>query len=448
MAFDHDQFAAGVSAAAGIVCQLEADLNQATTGFVARDATLRALDFGVGSGRVMAGIDAARAAVAAGVDVLARTLLEPLFIEKMRQLVGKSFAIESDEFWDEIYAYDVANSKAVTSRNWTRYAVVAGGPENHTNKGGGTCYRLLLDEHNLALQGGDPGVIEVKCNGAAAVGGGARERWRTRWRAQYRATASDAIARYSSPRRVEPVEFDELWPDPGGIVGNPSFDAGSAGDLAAAPSPWEVVTGTITNHDLDGTVYFRQDGRATPLSLKIVGEDLRLKQQLAKLGKSLPRRVPLIRAIAYDRETGSYSGTLYLYTGAEATSVALSAQTGWNWLVSAMEDGCWWLGGQEQDNPLIEVFSDRTGGDLRVDTLIVKQMTHFDGTYLGVLGAAGAGSGGATPDDFQLDDVFTFTDSETAGGYIQKAIWYAFQRYVRHAGSPSGYTEPTLGTFA
>ncbi|KAF0137114.1 MAG: hypothetical protein FD152_680 [Xanthobacteraceae bacterium] len=434
MAFTDANFAAGIQHAAGIVCQLEKDLSVASTGFIARDAAIRALDLGVGSGRIISGLDSARAAVNAGLGVLARTLIEPLLSEKLQVLVGKPGSLDDEQAWDDLYAYDVTNSKAVLSRTWTRGAVDAGGPEDYTNAGAGTCYRLLVDKHSQALQGGDPGVIEVKC--VSALGAGT-SRYRTKWRAQYRAPARDAMARYSSPRRVEPVEFAELYPVETYLT-NPSFDSGSAAALTAAPSGWEVVTGTITNHSLNGTYYLRKDGQATPLSMKAAGEDLRLAQTLAITGKVLPRSKPLIRALGYNRETGTWSGTLYLYTGAEATSVVLAAQTGWQWLVSAMEDGCWWQGGQEEDNPQIEFFADRTAGDLYLDAFIIQAMAGFAEQWFAVLGSP-------TADDFHIDDVFTFTDSEVAGGYIQKAVCYGFPgRQLRHAGAPSGYTEPTI----
>jgi hypothetical protein len=101
-----------------------------------------------------------------------------------------------------------------------------------------------------------------------------------------------------------------------------------------------------------------------------------------------------------------------------------------------MEDGCWWDGGQEEDEPKIELFSDWTSGDLYVDTFICEPFASFDGHWLAILGSAPA-------DDFQLDDVFTFTDSEVAGAYIAKTIWYAFSRYLPH-GVVLPIEEPTI----
>lgn len=442
MAFDHACFATLLGHMSGIVCQLEKDPSTASTGLIARHAAIQTAVDGVGAGRILAGVDTVRTAIAAGVQAAAKAMLVPLFREYLHVVVGKrGLEPTTDEGWDAIRAHFITNSYLVTTRNWTRGNVDAGGPENHTNAGSGTCYRLLVDRDNQAIQGGEPGIIEVKCIGAYGAAGdyAATKRYQTRWRAQYRTPASDALARYSAPRYVAPVEFDEMWPK-AGYLKNPGFDVGSPGDLSGAPTDWTVETGTATAHDLNGTYYLRKDNEVTPLSLKIVGADFRLSQIVGYRGRTpISRRKPLFRAIARNRETGSYEGTLYLYTGAEATSIALAAQTGWDWLVAAMEDGCWWDGGQEEDEPKIELFSDWTSGDLYVDSFIVSEFAEFDGHFLAVLG-------GATGDDFQLDDVFTFTDSEAAVGYIQRAICYAFDgRYLPHNTSGAGLiAEPTI----
>jgi len=424
MAFDHSAFSTLLGHACGMIEQFEKNQSVASTGFLARYAAYQAAVDGYQSDELAKSVRGYRGNLSS-VAGLARSLLEPLFLAYLNEVVGKPATRIDDAAFDDVIQHFITSNYTVKRRAFTRGAVALGGG----NVGSGTVYRLLTDDRGNAIESSDPGVVEVKCTRMLGEG---IERYRSQFSIRHQAPSDDLLDRRVSPRSTAST-LTEMYPSEE-LVLNPSFDQGVAGTLSAAPTGWTMSTGTPANNALDGTNYHRQDGRGvTPLAFR-ANETLVIEQALTTTGKRFSWDRPVFAALAYNRQVGSYVGDLSFDVGAQQTTVALAAQTGWNWLVKAMDVNCW-LRAFKEDDPKIHINVTRSSGYLLLDTFICRTMSRFDGGWYPVLGNV---------DDFHRDDVATFTDTIATDTVIQKCVHYAFGRHLPHAVA-STVADPTIG---
>lgn len=430
MAFDHTAFVTLLQYACGAIRQFEYNQNAATYGFLARYASFQSNVTGYDAKKVLDGFEKMRKALGT-VGAMARTVLEPLVLQYMNEVVGKPYAQVNQACWDDFVQHFVDNSYTVNRRNFSRGSAAA----DVSNQWSGTGYRLTTDDRGNAIESSDPGVVEAKC--INMVGQSGVQRYQSQWTVRHRNPADDVLDRYNSP--ITPAaSATEMWPDEEYVI-NPSFDTGVAGTLAAAPSGWEFDTGTASNNALDGTNYFRKDNGKTPLALR-ANETIVLSQYLATTKKSFNWYKPVFAALAFNNEVGSFVGTLSFDICGQNTSVAISAQTGWNWLVKARDENCW-MRQFKEDNPAISINVTRTSGYLLLDTFIVRSFDMFDNTGIALLG------GDSTVDDAHKEDEITWTDTIASEGVVQRCFHLAFRRHLPPSGSPT-ITDPSIGAYA
>ncbi len=213
---------------------------------------------------------------------------------------------------------------------------------------------------------------------------------------------------------------------------NPSFHRYTAsavgiGNMTALTN-WTLASGSIANAGVLTSSYYRQgpdEDTATSLAMQA---NMKWTQALSLKSTVLDRSKPYIWQIAYNRQVGSGAMDLTLKIGSNATAtVTLAAQPGWNVLRATLNQNLW-PDNFEEDAMDIEIeVSNYSSGYVIVDDLLFAPMEVFDNSWYAVFGGATA---------FLLDDVFTWTDTET-GAKIQRWLHRAFNFYLPHDASPT-----------
>ena len=364
-------------------------------------------------------------------SAIARAAQRPFLKQYCKTVIGRGNLSNDQDMLDELYDYMMDNALRVQSRVPLYNTPVAG-----TNTGNGQIIRLTRDERNQNIE----------------------SFWRENKRARCiadRSTGTD-IGRELFQFVGQTPEPDELRRSGSGlqstVVGLTTDDSlidnaswSSFGGTAAAPTSitsWtSSTTVNSTNYSFDATNYFRaapSDGTTSyALNAKVT---TLLSQAISIRGTKLREDVPYLLAVAWNRAVGSASGTLVLRMGQANTSVAVSAQTGWNvTLVPSPIGQSAWYRQFQQNDVSIDVQWTRTGGELLIDDVLFVPGTLFDGHWYWIIPNSAASNL-----QFRVNDSFTWGDAVTATtGKIQTWIWRAWNRHLPSSnGSAITWSDP------
>jgi hypothetical protein len=347
----------------------------------------------------------------------------PLWIEYAKQISTGAPETDIQSALTRIYDHYAANSKRVTSRQFTFGSVTAGG----SNAGTGTINRLTKDERNFDIENTTADIKTLNCISDASSGADQHEEV---FEILGAAPEPDLLKITGSGKRgtVRALSARDS------LLSNSSFSSRTGTDVApTAITDWTVTT-DIANFQLDATNYYRGfPGDSTPRAVLFETND-KLTQAFTVRNIQLNPNTPIYAQLAYNRQVFAGDGTLTFTVGNVSANVVLAAQTGWNILRIAIGQNNWHRQIDKQ-NPVVSIeLSGNTTGDVLVDDVIVAPYTPFDGLWY-------AAVGGATP--FLRNDTFSFTDTEV-GAILQHWLWRSYGRYLPHStGGSVTFSEPS-----
>jgi len=300
----------------------------------------------------------------------------------------------------DLYDYFVANSRTVKSREMTFGSPTAGG----SNAGSGTLQRVTKDADGNDIEGADTDEFTATCIGAEGAGAVEHaEQFVIQGTAPGVAPADGGVAA-SNVLTASNANTTQT------TLANPSFDnltpttVGSA--LTALPS-WTVSD--FADIVVSDDTFRGAQGVTAPRAIRLntnrtISQDLR----------SVTRTTPYLVRVAWMRKD-SADGTLKIKVGGIEKTVDVSTGTNdvWNILYIDRDDDAW-PSNWSNVTPTLELsLASNTTGGVVLDDVVVEQMTRHAGTWWKV-------DGGATP--FEIDDVFTMTDSEGTAAVIQNEL--------------------------
>ena len=369
---------------------------------------------GVATGGDVPALSAALAALrVASVGVLGKgpSVVAPILASYARVLSTNAPKTDSASALKAIYDRWMVSGDRITSRQWTRGAASAGG----SNVGDGTIRRLTLDERGQNIE---TGVSEIKTFTCTKDQNNGVEKHEEVFRVTGTTAAPDAmtVAGSGLDTTIQCISAGKS------LLTNPSFSTYSG--TTSAPTDingWTPIS-SINNFDIDTTNYYRgYPGDTTPASLIFQAND-RITQRMSLRRTNVDLTQPYWLQIAYNRQIGGTDGVLHLYLGSQSTTVALSAQTGWNLLYMPIDQNLFYRNfGADSLDVEIELTGATTFG-LRVDDVLFVPWQKIDTTWWLAIGgstAFSAKSGG---------DTFTVTDASVAdaSAKIQSEIGYDF----------------------
>lgn len=329
-----------------------------------------------------------------------------------------------------LYEYMDANSLSVNSRNITFGSVTAGG----SNVGTGTINRLTKDENDYPIEAT---TVEVKTFTCVQDANSQTEKGEEVFEVRGKAANKDGLETAGSG--ILGTLRAMSGKDTAQILRNPSFttyDGASASSLTSIAGWTPITSPTVfTNLEIDTTNYYRTyPGETTGASLKIKTTTDGVSQALSVLGAKLSPTVPYYAQVAWNRQVGSFSGTIRLSVGGSTVSVVCAAQTGWQVLRLPLDQALWSKNFNEQDLDVKVEITAFTSGYVLVDDVILVPMSQVDGCWYTIVG-------GATP--FLRNDSFTFTDSGGTSAIVQYWLWRGYGMYLpsENTGSET-WTDP------
>lgn len=331
---------------------------------------------------------------------------------------------------NRLYQDFIDNTLRVNSRQFT-----FGTPSAITGTGNGVIFRLTKDENNFDLEAQHPDLKTAECirdqnSGASKFEEVFEIRGQTPGKDALAVSGSGLVAEI---RAVSARDSQLL---------NPSFSTfvGTSGTPTTITN-WTssiTVSGNYTMEQLTANVYRGFPGDTTPTALRIKATAT-LSQKISLRGYSVDPAIPHVLQLAYNREIGSATGTLLVRMGNVNTSVAISAQTGWNILrvPSSFGQNNWFKNFDEQDLD-ISIEWTRTAGDIIIDDVLFVQMTKFDGSWYVILPDT------STSTPFLRGDKSTWSDTAANENGIQYWLWRGFDRYLPSAtGGSVTFADPT-----
>lgn len=315
-----------------------------------------------------------------------------------------------------LYEYMDANALSVNSRNITFGAVAAVG----SPAGTGTINRLTKDENDYPIEAT---TVEVKTFTCVQDANSQTEKGEEVFEVRGKAANKDGLETAGSG--VLGTLRAMSGKDTAQTLQNPSFTTytGSAATPTAIAGWTPIASPTVyTNLEIDTTNFYRTyPGETTGASLKIKTTTDGVSQALSVLGAKLSPTVPYYAQVAWNRQVGSFSGTIRLSVGGSTVSVVCAAQTGWQVLRIALDQSLWLKNFNEQDLDVKVEITAFTSGYVLVDDVILVPMSQIDGCWYTIVG-------GATP--FLRGDSYTFTDSGGTDAIIQYWLWRGYGMYL------------------
>lgn len=380
-------------------------------------------------------VTAYRSAMSAAVDPSqAATILGPVLLE-YAPLIGFGGGYRDAELLARaLYEHFNDNGYTVQSRAITYdTSATAGG----SNVGNGAMSRLTTDENGYNLEGCHVETKIFRCRQDQNTGADENAEL---FEVIGEASSRDALlyGSYGSGDTANATirSLHAGTGTGGSLLRNSSFQTYSA---SASPkfAGWDESAGGA-NIQQNTSAHYRTIPNSTDThSLQITGGagTVTIKQTLDSARRSrLDPDTPYFLRLMYNRETGSGDGTLSLKIGqSTATSVALSAQTGWNELVIPAGSACWLRNSNEDPFDIEITLASSTTGYVLIDDVIFAPWTLIDGTYWALRGNA------ASHTPWLLDDTLTFTDTGGAAGTgkLQWWWWRAGLGYLPSAGTPT-----------
>lgn len=342
---------------------------------------------------------------------------------------------------DRLYDHFIDNTERVTSRGFSAATPSAAGG----NTGDGVLNRLNVDENNFVLENQTPDAKTAICIQDEHSGSVKHEEvFELRGEeAGFDSILLDgtvaAALRGGSGRRTLLKALSAA--DSLNFIANPSFDEVSG--TPALPTDWTIDTPANATSVTTPT-YRDFEGAGTSRALEITG-DINVSQLFTTRRLTINPRIPLFAQVAVHKNTAT-AGTISFFIGNGGGVVmpinisTLSA--GWNVLTVAgltatANRDSWYKNIKKSLAPdvFVEVSNMGTGQSIYIDDVVVAPFTFFDGGWYALVG-------GATK--FLRDDKFTFTDTSTEAGLIQKWLWRAFGLYLPHTtGTPVTWADPT-----
>lgn len=340
------------------------------------------------------------------------------------------------------------NAKRVESRGISFGAASAGA----SNLGTGTWQRVTKDEWGFALEAVTCEAKLARCTADAAS---TARKHQEEFSLESPMTGDVLEELGAGTKKTGILALSALNAQELGLL-NPSFSSATAGATTSPTSAdlpgWTVETtlggGALTvdgtNFNLvtgtAGTDYYRGfDGDTTPLALKCKVFNWCLSQNLQTNGAAFDKNKPYYFHVVIRPRTGA-DGTLRLRITNPAGTTGVSVSVN----LSDLVVDAWYvlkigLGTSSQDNWYRNFGSsgltfavDRssgTAGYVDVDDCVIGQFQEFDGSWWIPVGG---------PVPFEVEDKFTFTDTEYATATIQKWNWRGPKVYL-----PACATSPT-----
>lgn len=313
------------------------------------------------------------------------------------------------DLWEELYRYMIDNNLRVDSRRLNY-----GNASQNIGTGTVQIVRLTRDDFNFFIESGFADNKRITCISDQNTGS---SQGNETWQVVGQARARDELQRSGSGFVST---FAGMTPDDS-LLTNPAFRTfgGTAG--ATAPTSLSGWTSDIsynsTNFGIDQTNVFRtipSDG--TPGSL-VIKASTRLTQKLTVRGTDINRFRPHLMAIVWNRQVNSASGTLTARMGSIATSVAVSAQTGWQvtTVPSPIGQAAWYRNFYQNDMQ-VEVQWAQTGGTgLLLAEVLFLPAYFFDSLWYWILPSSTAAW--SAP---KVKDEFLIIDSEPLTGGVNQ----------------------------
>ncbi len=360
-----------------------------------------------------------------------QSLLRPALLE-VGEAINAPSAITNDQLFDFIFDFMVTNAQSVEARDITFGSVAAGGG----NVGDGTIHRLTVDKNNQnieAMRG-----VELKqaliVEDQSSLGQSGRHKEVIRFTGV--ADTIDNFDRISGTvGGVFAIDQFPVQDEVSRVLRNSSFTTNNSSGTVTTMFPgWTLssLTGVLP----DTTTFFRNNFGVTGASMKVssTGAGLTFSQKFRGLNLARPY-LPILR---FNPTVGSApAGTqITIKLGSQPVQTLTTvAETGWNTMVMDLDSDLWVPNFTEDEVELVIGVPTLASGDLYLDEILTEPMNKIDGTWWLPIG-------GATP--FQLDDIFTMTDSFTSSDAIlQRFLAYAFSRHLPHSGTPT-IADPTL----
>ena len=338
------------------------------------------------------------------------------------------------DLWEELYRYMVDNNLRVDSRRLT-----FGSPSLSIGTGTVQLVRLTKDDYNFDIESGFGDSKRVTCLVDQNIGS---SQGNEAWIIMGQARARDELQRSGSGLQET---LTGLTPDDS-LLTNPAFRTfgGTAGsDAPTSLSGWtSSISYNVTNFGIDTTNTYRtipSDG--TPGSL-VVKASATLTQKLTVRGTDLNRFRPYLMAVVWNRAVNSASGTLVARMGAIATSVAVSAQTGWNVTIvpNPIGTGAWYRNFYQNDMQMQLQWTQTGGTGLLIAEVLFQTGLYFDGLWHWLLPSTAAAW--IAP---KYKDEFTIVDGESASGGVNQR-WFARAAFGLGSVQHGGYAPSSNGS--
>jgi hypothetical protein len=360
-----------------------------------------------------------------------RSLFSP-FIREMGRIVGATESSSLDAIVDRVYEYMVDQSEDLNTRALTLGSVSAGG----SNVGNMTVIRCAVDENDFPLQTHlDTKTIEcVQDQGQVNEH---EEVWEIRGAAPYidnlDFSGSGQIGRLVSANARATERY----------LINPSFSSDTAASPATTLTGW-TVSGSVANLDIDSSTTYRAfAGDTTPRSLQFTASETISQIIQDNTAARLDPTVPWILGCAIYRDSAA-TGTLTMRLGATSRAITIGGLTDNAWTPStvvttpATDHNLWYKQFNEQDLDIQFAMATLATGTVYIDDIYLQPMTLFDGHYWAVV------PNGATHTSPLRGDSYTFADSLSSEGIIQKWWWRAgFRDLPSQSDASETITDPS-----
>lgn len=220
-----------------------------------------------------------------------------------------------------------------------------------------------------------------------------------------------------------------------------AVSAGAPQPLTAAPTSWELTSGTIGNVYATTDTYARQlVGVTTPISLQFRA-NATFRQKLSVNGVKLQPSVPVLCGGWMWANAALSAGTGTLSLGASSIAKDLTTLTDntWTFVPIALGTASWFRNLNAADLAVTFALTGLAGagGYAGLDEIILAPGTFFpgDGSYYWAIGGTAAWLRGNS---------FSWTDTETAPptGKIQRHLAREYGRYAPHHNTLPTFVEP------
>lgn len=324
---------------------------------------------------------------------------------------------DSAALMTRLHDYMNTNGYAIKSRG-----VSFGTPAAVTGSGNGNVYRLTVDRDGYTLDGVFAEAKRAEC----VFDQGQVDKHEEIFEFRGVEAEQDFLAVLGSGMRVQIPALHSGASSTGKFLSNSSFET-FTGTAPTAGSPttlsttteltgWTVTTAANAAVELD-TTYRGYPGQPSSLySVRFTNNNTITQTLNDTVRPTFNPEVPVYVQVAIYRAS-TVTGNVTLTFGASSVTVALSTLTdnAWNVVKIALGTGLWYKNFRTNGMTVaVQLASYGGSGHIKIDDVIVGEMTNVDGTFYVAVG-------GSTP--FKQDDYSTWTDSISSDSVVQKWLW-------------------------